>query len=50
MPESIICSGGALPVAVAVRRRVVDGGGAGVPSKADTDTVEPVVAVGPFAA
>ena len=34
----------ASPVAVAVRRRVVDDGGAGMPSKAETDTVEPVVA------
>ena len=36
---------GALPVAVAVRRRVVDDGRAGVPSKAETDTVEPMVAM-----
>ena len=43
-PESIIYSRGALPVAVAVRRRIVDDGGAEVPSKAETDTVEPVVA------
>ena len=43
-PESTNFSGGALPVAVAVRRRVVDDGGGGVPSKAETDTVEPVVA------
>ena len=43
-PESITYSGDALPVAVAVCRRVVDDGGAGVPSKAETDTVEPVVA------
>ena len=42
-PESIIYSGGALPGAVSVRRRVVNDGGAGVPSKAETDTVEPVV-------
>ena len=38
---------GALPIAVAVRRRVVDDGEAGAPSKAETDTYEPVVAVGP---
>ena len=44
-PESIICSGGALPIAVAVRRRVVADGRAGVPSKAETDLIEPVVAV-----
>ena len=37
-------SGGALPVAVAVRHRVVDGGGAGAPSKAEMDTVVLVVA------
>ena len=43
-PESIIYSGGALPVVVAVRRRVDDDGGAEVPSMAQTDTVEPVVA------
>ena len=45
-PESIINSGGALPVAVAIRRRVVDDGGAGTPSKTETDTVQPVVAAG----
>ena len=45
-PESIIYMGDALPVAVAVRRRVVEDGGAGVTSKADTDTVKPVVAAG----
>ena len=45
-PESVIYSGGAFPVAVAVRRRVVNDGGAGVPSKADMDTVEPMVAAG----
>ena len=45
-PESIIYSGGTLPVAVAVRRRVVDDGGAGVPSTAETDTVEPVISAG----
>ena len=45
-PESIIFSGIALPVAVAVRRRVVDDGEAGVPSKTETDTVDPVVAAG----
>ena len=33
-----------LPVTVAVRRRVVDDGGAGAPSKTKMDTVEPVVA------
>ena len=43
-PESIIYSGGALPVAVAVRRCVVNDGGTGVPSNAETDTVEPAVA------
>ena len=45
-PESIIYSGGALPVVVAVSRRVVDDGGAGVPSMTETDKVEPVVAAG----
>ena len=44
--ESIIVSGGALRVAVAVRRRVVDDGGAGVPTKVETDTVEPVFVAG----
>ena len=43
-PESLFYSGGASPIAVAVRRRVVDDGGPGVPSKAETYTVEPVVA------
>ena len=43
-PESIIYSGGALPVAVAVRRRVVPDGGAGLLIMAETDTIEPVVA------
>ena len=42
-PESIFYSGGALPVAVTDRRRVVDDGGAGAPSKAEMDTVKPVV-------
>ena len=45
-PESLIYSGGASPVVVAVRRRVVDDGGAGVPRMAVTDTVEPVVTAG----
>ena len=35
---------GTLPVAVAVRRRVVDDEGAGVPSKEEMDAVEPVIA------
>ena len=43
-PEFIVYSGGALPVAVAVRRRVVQDVAAGVPSKAETDTVESVLA------
>ena len=43
-PESIIYSRGASPVVVAVRRIGVADGGAGVPIKADKDTVESVVA------
>ena len=38
MPETIVYSGGALPFANAVRRRVVADGGVGVPIKAETDT------------
>ena len=45
-PESFIYSGSALPVVVAVRRCVVDDGEAGMPNKAETDTVEPLVAEG----
>ena len=37
---------GKLPVADGVRRRVVDDGGARVESKAERDTVEPMVAAG----
>ena len=43
-PESSIYSRGASSVAVAVRRRVVADREAGVPSKAEKDTVESVVA------
>ena len=42
----IIYSGGALPVVIVVGRRVVDDGGAGVQSMAQTDTVQPEVAAG----
>ena len=43
-PESTTYSNDTSPVAVAVRRRVVADGGAGVSSRAETDTVEAVVA------
>ena len=45
-PEPITYIGAAIPVAVAVRQRVVDDGGAGMPRKAETDTIVPVVAAG----
>ena len=43
-PESTTYSEGSLPVAVAVRRRVVDDGGAGAPIEKGTNTVERVLA------